>query len=275
MRILIAGCGYVGTRLGIELAVAGHEVAGLRRDPTGLPPEIRPVTADLTDPGSLTALPTELDAVVLAASPDAREAAAYRAAYRDGPENLLTFLANRGDPLRRVVLTTSTAVYGQRNGEWVNEESATEPTSRTGRILVRAEAAMAAAGWHATIVRLGGIYGPGRTRLLEQVRRGEATCPEHPVFTNRIHRDDCAGAIAHLLAVDDPEAVYCAVDHEPVERCALLRWLAEQLGAPQPRVGDGRTRGGSKRVRNDRLVASGYVFRYPTFREGYGALIDR
>lgn len=273
MRVLIAGCGYVGTELGVVLATAGHDVAGLRRDTMDLPPEIRPVAADLTDRGSLAAVPPKLDAVVLAASPDAREAAGYRAAYLDGPRNLLTFLADRGDALQRVVLTTSTAVYGHREGEWVNEDSPTEPTSRTGRILVRAETAVQASGWPCTVVRLGGIYGPGRTRLVEQVRRGEATCPPRPTFTNRIHRDDCAGAIAHVLSLDEPASVYCAVDHEPAERCDVLRWLAERLGAPVPQVGESRSRGGSKRVRNDRLVGSGYVFRYPTFRDGYGALI--
>jgi nucleoside-diphosphate-sugar epimerase len=126
---------------------------------------------------------------------------------------------------------------------------------------------------HRVVLRLGGIYGPGRTRLVDRVRRGEATCPPEPTWTNRIHRDDAAGAIRHLLALDDPEEVYLGVDTDPAERCEVLTWLAERLGAPAPRPGPASRRG-NKRVSSARLQASGYRFRYPTFREGYGAMLD-
>jgi nucleoside-diphosphate-sugar epimerase len=132
----------------------------------------------------------------------------------------------------------------------------------------------------ATVLRLGGIYGPGRTRLIERVRRGLAVCPDGPpLYTNRIHRDDCAGALHHLMNVDQPDQIYIGVDHEPAEQCEILRWLAAQLGVSPPGVeppsgSEVRRHQSNKRCSNAKLMASGYIFRYPAFRDGYMALLD-
>jgi nucleoside-diphosphate-sugar epimerase len=131
-------------------------------------------------------------------------------------------------------------------------------------------------------LRLGGIYGPGRTRLIDGVRAGRATIrPGPPRWTNRIHRDDAAGALRHLigcaLAGAALEAVYVGVDDEPADDAVVLRWLSQRLGAPPPPGADDAAppgRSGNKRCRNARLRATGYAFAYPSFREGYGALID-
>ena len=274
MRVLIAGCGYVGTALGLQLAARGDEVVGLRRDPDGLPAPIRPYAADLTDPESLRGLPP-VDAVVLAMSPGGRDDARYRSTYVEGPTTLMRVLREREDPVQRVLLTSSTAVYGQRDGEWVDETSPTDPASGTAQVLVEAEAAILAEPFPVTVVRLGGIYGPGRTRMLERVRAGEVRCPPSVEYSNRIHRDDAAGALAHLLALDAASDRYLGVDDDPADRCSVYRWLAERLDVEAPAVdpGAGSARG-SKRCSNARLRASGYRLRYPTFREGYAALID-
>lgn len=274
MRILIAGCGYVGTALGLRLAARGDEVHGLRRDPAGLPAAILPIGADLTDPSTLRGLP-KVDAVVLAMSPGGREAERYRSTYIDGPQTLLTTLAERGDAIRRVLFTSSTAVYGQRDGEWVDEDSPTEPASATAQVLVDAERSVLAGPFEATVLRLGGIYGPGRTRMLERVRTGDVRCPPAPEYTNRIHRDDAAGALAHLLDLDVPESVYLGVDSDPADRCTVYRWLAERLGAPTPAVDpEAASSRGSKRCRNDRLLGTGFELRFPSFRDGYGAMLS-
>lgn len=275
MRVLIAGCGYVGTALGLQLSQSGHTVFGLRRDPSHLPSPIRGVGADLRDPDGLaTALPRDLDLVAVTVSPDERSAAAYRRAYVEGPATLLDVLEARAAPPRLVAFTSSTAVYGVTDGAWVDEASPTDPSTATGEVLVEAEQAILARPLPAVVVRFAGIYGPGRTRLVDQVRRGEATCPPAPAYTNRIHRDDCAGVLAHVLTLDTAASTYVAADHDPAERCEVLRWLAQRLAAPAPRVGDvqGR-RGANKRCRNDRLVGSGYRFVFPTFREGYDDIL--
>ena len=279
MKVLIAGCGYVGSALARLLGESGHQVWGLARTPENLPGGARPFPADLTAPESLKNLPPGLDAVVYAASADGFSEDAYTAAYVEGPRHLLAALAEQGQQPRRVVFTSSTGVYGQSGGEWVDETSAAEAEHFSGAVLRRGEEVFRNGPFPAVVARLGGIYGPGRTRLIDRVRGGEATCPEGETrYTNRIHRRDAAGAVAHLLGLDEARDVYLVVDREPAERCEVLRWIARRIGADAPAVvpggGSGRGQRSNKRVSSRRLVASGYEHRYPTFREGYGEMIE-
>lgn len=297
-RVLIAGCGYVGSALALRLASEGDEVFGLRRRPLALGAGVVPLCLDLARPVPSGALPRALDAVVYAVGADAFDDAAYRAAYVDGLRHLLDGLRALDAPPQRLVFVSSTAVYGQRAGERVDESSATEPAGFSGARVLEGERLALAGPVPAIVLRLGGIYGPGRTRLIDAVRAGTARLgPRADDFGNRIHRDDCAGALRHLLGLARPEPIYLAVDREPATERTVLAWIAERLGVPGPPAaapaseaaaeGDAalqrapasparapaRPRG-SKRCSSDRLVASGYVFRWPTFREGYGALIE-
>jgi nucleoside-diphosphate-sugar epimerase len=278
-RILIAGCGYVGSALARARVERGDTVWGLRRHTVDLPPGVEPISADLAVARSLAELP-EVDVVVYAASPGGRDDAFYRTTYVEGLRNLLAVIGKQVQPPRRVIFISSTAVYGQKRGEWVDETSPTQPTHWTGQRLLEAEALLSGSGLPAVVLRLGGIYGPRRTRLVEQVRQGRAAiAPGGPHYTNRIHRDDCAGALGHLIDLEAPEECYLGVDHEPEDEAVVLRWLAGVLGAPAPRVSgsDERQpprRGGNKRCRNARLVASGYAFLYPSYRQGYTAVLS-
>lgn len=275
MRVLIAGCGFVGGALARLLVVDGHEVFGLRRSPDAhVPDGVVPLATDLTAGTDLGAAPGDLDWCVTAISPDGRTQTAYEAAYVSATRNLQRLLEVESPTLDRWVFTSSTAVHGQKNGEWVDEDSSTDPSGFSGRTVLAGERIVRTSGVpRPVVVRLGGIYGPGRTRLVEQVRRGEATCPPEPTYSNRIHRDDAAGVLRHVLLLEEPEQVYLGVDTEPAERCEVLTWLADRLGAPRPGRGEVSTRG-NKRASSARLVASGYEFRYPTFREGYAAVLD-
>ena len=287
-RILIAGCGDVGTVLGQSLHAAGHEVWGLKRRPADLPPAIRPLAADLADPATLTRLPSNLDVIVYSAAAAGFSEAQYRTAYTDGVRNLLSALRETGQQPRRVLFASSTSVYAQHRGEWVDEDSPAEAASFSGRCIRAGERLLWDSPWPAVAVRFGGIYGPGRTRLIDGVRAGTATRPTgDPIYTNRIHRDDCARVLAHLIELPDPERLYIAVDDEPAPLDEVLRWLAGQLGVPEPAPatgfqakpgaeasGDAASRlRASKRCRNARLRASGFRFRYPSYRDGYGALL--
>ena len=267
-RVLIAGCGDVGGELARRLLADGHEVYGLRRRVHLLPAGVRPVAADLQDPDSLRALPDGLDAVCYVAAADGRSPDAYRGAYVDGPRNLLR-AAGRSGSLRRVLYTSSTRVHPQNGGEWVDEDSPTGGDDY-GRILLEGEAAVRDGAAGAVVVRLAGIYGPGRTRLVDRVRAGE---PCSAAYTNRIHRDDCAGLLRHLLQLERPLPLYLGADHEPATQCEVMRWIAGRLGLPAPAPTGTREAAGGKRCRNARLVASGYAFEHRSFRDGYGALL--
>jgi len=279
--VLVAGCGYVGTALAVALRADGHDVFGLRRDPSGLPEGIRPLAFDLSSRAPLV-LPADVDCAVYCVGAKAGTEEAYRAAYVDGLDKLLDALAAQRTPPRRVLFTSSTSVYAQRDGEWVDEDSETEPARFSGRILLEGESHLASSGLPATVVRLGGIYGPGRTSLLARVARGEVTrAPGPPQYTNRIHRDDAAGVLRFLLfgLAGAVRPVYLGVDCEPAAQADVYAFLAEALGVPEPALAaeapaNSARRPGSKRCSNARLLAAGYAFRYPSFREGYQELVE-
>lgn len=282
MRVLIAGCGYVGTELGLRLAERGHRVFGLRRDPSDLPPPIEPVAADLLDHALVDRLP-RVDRVVYAAAAGASTPEAYRRIYVEGVRNLLSALTDpdgaSGSPDRgpdRFVFVSSTGVYGDCEGAPVDETTPTEPESFRGSQVLEGERVAKAGPLPATVLRLGGIYGPGRTRLLDRIRDGTAACPPGgPIWSNRIHRDDAAGALVHLLELPTPDAVYLGVDDRPTPICEVYRTLARMLDAPEPVVDESARRSRSnKRCINRRLRTSGFRFRYPSFEEGYRELIE-
>ena len=278
-RVLIAGCGDVGTQLGVALFGAGHQVWGLRRRVANLPATLIPVAADLNRPRSLEKLPLGLDYVVYLAAADAFTESAYHEAYVAGLGHLLSALGRAAQPVRRVVFASSTGVYGQRDGGWVNETSVTEPPGFSGRTMLKAEETVREGPYPSTIVRFGGIYGPGRRRLVDRVLQRQPCQADPPLYTNRIHRDDCVGTIAHVLALGEPEALSLAVDQAPAPECEVMDWLARRLGvpAPVPRANDRDkvpSERANKRCSNQRLLASGYLFRYPSFVEGYTALLQ-
>ena len=282
-RILIAGCGDVGTALGLMLCERGHEVFGVRRSAQQLPARLHPVSIDVTDRRAVERrLPGAADVVVYAVAAGRRDEDAYRRAYVDGVSTLLDVLEHRAEPPRRVFFVSSTSVYGERDGAWIDEKASLEPRGFAGTSLVAGEQRMLASPIPATVVRFAGIYGPGRGWMIRRAQAGARCAGNPPRFTNRIHRDDCAGVLAHLVErdhVDDAhiDDVYIGVDDAPVEECEVLEWLAARLGAPAPqRVAAGDAAGGAtgKRCSNTRLRASGYRFRYPTYREGYAAVLS-
>lgn len=274
MRVVVAGCGDLGTEVGLRLAAVGHDVVGIRRTPERLPAPLVGLRGDLAA-GRIDGLPPDVEVVVYAAAAGQRSEAAYLGTYVAGPGHVLDALARAGARPRRFVFVSSTAVYGTDDGSWVDEDTPAAPRTATGQLLVDAEVAVQDRAPSPTVVRLSGIYGPGRTRLIDQVREGRAVAPDPPVHANRIHRDDAAAAIVHLLlAVEEPATCYLGSDRAPVPRGEVLRWLAAELGVDPPPTGpDERSRGGDKRCRSDRLVASGFRFAFPTYREGYAAVL--
>ena len=292
-RILIAGCGDVGTALGLTLCRSGHEVFGARRSASLLPSPLQPLALDLTDRRAIERSVPAVDIVVYAVAAGRRDEGAYRRAYVDGVSALLEVLEARAQPPRRVFFVSSTSVYGERAGAWIDETAPLAPRGFAGESLMVGEQRMFDSSIPATVVRFAGIYGPGRGWMIERARAGATCAGNPPKYTNRIHRDDCAGALAHLIACERVDDVYIGVDDAPVEECEVLDWLAARLGAPSPRrigagpsgaesapsgaeaaPGSGAAQASGKRCSNARLRASGYRFRYPTFREGYAAVLE-
>lgn len=271
-RVLLAGCGDLGLRTARCLLARGDEVRALRRTPPAGDAGLRWHRADMTDPASLAGLPRDFTQLVFMPAPDARDPTAYRALFLDGLRHLLAALD--ASPLRRVVLVSSSAVYGEHHGDWVDEETPPAPLGFNGELLLEAERWLATRQVPSVVLRLAGLYGPGRLQLIERLRAGRATVPRSALhWANRIHSDDAAAAIAHLLALPAPRSLYLGVDDTPLPLDALYDRLARLIGAPPPHDGPAPAGVGSKRLSNARLRASGFVPAWPDARDGYAALL--
>ncbi|WP_122089631.1 SDR family oxidoreductase [Halalkalicoccus subterraneus] len=282
MRVAIVGCGYVGLELGRQLTARGHEVWGVRRSDEGITAieeaGFRSVRADLTDLEALSRVP-DADALVFAASSGGRGATAAREVYVEGLRTTIEHFAERADPPDRLVYTSSTGVYGDHGGDWVDERTEIDPTTEKTRVLREAEEIALDSLITGTVVRFAGLYGPDRYRL-ERYLEGPVT----EGYLNMLHRDDAAGVVRYLLEEDLVRGeTVLAVDDEPVGKWGFADWLADQCDLPEPpketkeeRLADAelseparRRILTSKRCSNETLRELGYEFSYPTFREGY------
>ncbi len=272
-RVLLAGCGGVGLRLAKLLRLRGDEVWALRRTPPVAAHDgIHWISADLTAAHSLQDLPSGLTQLVYLPAPDRRDVDTYLALFADGLRNLLT--AASMTTLRRVLMVSSSAVYGEHGAAWVDEETLPAPLGFNGRVLHDVEQWLTAQPVCSVVLRLAGLYGPERLQLLERLRAGLARVPrsvQH--WANRIHVDDAAAAIAHLLQLPEPMDLYLGVDDTPLPLDVLYDHLAWLIDAPLPADGPPPAGVGSKRLSNSRLRASGFAPRWPDARTGYAALL--
>jgi nucleoside-diphosphate-sugar epimerase len=287
MKILIGGCGWLGTALGRRLAAEGHEVIGIRRDPAHEPAlrgaGIEPLTLDLNDDGDRGRLPDDADVVVSAVSAGGRSIEAYRAAYLEATGALLDAAARGG--VRRFVYVGSTGVFGQTDGSEVDEETPPLPSSPTARILVEAEERVLGAGSAAErpgrVVRLSGLYGPGRYGVLERVRSGRlALGPGEDAWMNWCHLEDAVRAVRAAARVDTSRRVFHASDAHPPRRRDFVTWVAGRLGIDPLTVEDGGLGPPSLPRANRRIRAErsrrelGIELAYPSFREGLEPAFD-
>lgn len=263
--MLILGCGDTGCRLAGLLAAAGHAVTGVRRSAFSLP-GVTMLQADVTAPFRLDIPPP--DQVFIILSPDASTREAYERVWLAGLDHIREALA--GFHPRRVFFVSSTSVYGEDRGEWVDEDTPPRPAGFNGEVLLQAEARVAA-WWPATIIRFAGIYGPGRLRLWRWVESGRPVDPG--LWSNRIHVEDAARLLAFLAdrteAGAEIPALYLGVDECPVLQAEVLDWLAEQRGMPPlPRQSPGPGFRG-RRISGQRIRDQGFRFAWPDYRAGY------
>jgi nucleoside-diphosphate-sugar epimerase len=282
---LIMGCGYLGQRVATCLRAQGEHVFGTVRSQTRAleiaAVGIEPVIADVLEPGSLTALP-EVERVFYCVGFDRSAGSSMRAVYVDGLNRAIAALPRS---VTRFVYASSTSVYGQTGGEWVDESSPTYPQHESGRICLEAE--QCASRWPTVrdgsgsliILRFAGLYGPGRVVRRSIVERGEPIAGDPHKFLNLIHIDDAAQAASAALAATVTESVFLISDDRPVTRHEYYSRIATLLGAPEPRFEVPRPGSleadrdaTSKRVANARMKTRlGVDLRYPDFTTGLTA----
>lgn len=269
-RMLIAGCGYVGQAAADLFQAAGWAVEGWTGSArsaasrSAKPYVVRNV--DISQSAQVAECVGSFDAMIHCASSRGGDAETYHRIYLDGTHNLI-----KRFPGAKLLFTSSTSVYAQRDGSWVTEESEAKPMRETGRVLMEAERLVLDRG--GIVVRLAGIYGPGRSALLSKFLGGTAVIDsENDRFVNQVHRDDIASALFMLLRREmGGTQIYNVVDDQPILQSECYHWLARTLNRPLPPIGTSkqqRKRGDSnKRVSNARLRGLGWAPQYSSFPE--------
>ncbi len=293
MSLLIAGSGDLGQTIGqLCQTMPGWQtmpVFALRRHPpnTSSDTHINWIKSDLTIPSALTpvtALANQITHVVYCAAPNERSQADYRATYIDGLKNLVAALkttpstpssqATQATDEPQFLFVSSTAVYDAHATGLIDEDSPTQPQGFNGQIVLEAERWLLANWSQATVLRLSGLYGPTKQSLLRSIEQGRSTMPASDQYwANRIHVEDAARAILHLLS-QRYTGVYIGTDSHPMPLRELYSALAQLLNAPTPSEAAPSPMMGTKQLSNKKLLATGFTLKWPNCLEGYQAIIE-
>lgn len=270
---LIIGCGYLGERVASHWIQNGKEVFALTRSESSaeqLTREgIHPLVGDVTDSKSLGKWPA-VDTVLFAVGYDRTATVSKRTVYVDGLANVVKSFV---DTPKRFIYVSSTSVYGQSNGEWIDEDSETNPETEGGKICLEAEQVLMSQIPTANVLRLSGIYGPNRLLSRVESLRAKTPLPGDPkAWLNLIHVDDAVRAVLACESSGLSGRCYLVSDNRPIQRREYYSLLASAVNAPPPTFDGSRARHSSglgKRCRNDRIKNElSFEFQFPTLDEG-------
>jgi len=274
--LLLIGCGDLGQRVGKTLISAGWQVTAVRRNPPRDNTDFNWIAADYATPGSLDfAQNLRPDIVLTSFTPTSMDLPGYRRGFAAAATNVLSGLGEHQP--QQLIMVSSTRVYAEKDGGWIDEDSPLSSSDERALAIIDAEQKFLQSGMHASVVRFGGVYGDPHGRLLTRIAAGQIT-PADPVrYTNRIHRQDCAGFLVHLIRLamsgQPLEAAYNGVDDDPAPAHDVECWIANALGVDIENTdAPSRQPTNHKRCRNTRLRASGYELLYPDYRAGYAAV---
>ncbi len=274
-KILIVGCGDLGAAIAKRLVDEEHEVVGLRRS-IQTSPRMQMLQGDVADAASLQALVALMPEIVIyCVAASGQTDAAYQAQYVTGLKNILAS-QSRNQQLQHVFFVSSTRVYGQETTAILDESITALPADFGGERLLEAEHLLSSLPCNATTLRLSGIYGPGRLRMIN-LAKSPQQWPSKNSWSNRIHRDDAADFIVFLvqriLTEQAIASCYIVTDSKPVSQYEVLTWLAKKMQLALPGNSSVEAQGG-KRLSNQLMLSSGFQLRYPDFSVGYQALIN-
>ncbi|MAD58443.1 MAG: hypothetical protein CMK44_07725 [Porticoccus sp.] len=297
MKVLFAGCGDIGVRVIRTLSdnnLYGHwQTLAMRREPSALPSDIEAIKGDLCDSENFLFIldNSNIDIIVITLTPDYMSDQGYLDSYVTGANVLKSTLKKLSYRPQLIVWVSSTGVYSQCCGEWVDESSVASSKSYRGKRLLEAENIVKSISEElsvdentsikSVIIRFSGIYGPYRGRLLNNIKEGRIA-PKYPIiWTNRIHVDDCVGIIIHILKLYSQKKyvsdLYIGTDDQPVPTHEIQTWLANQMGViPTQKNEISKQLGGqnpNRRCSNKLIKDSGYTFIFSNFKEGYKSLL--
>lgn len=270
-HIQIAGAGYLGSRIADYFQQKKQKVTALVHSAASVEKlksrSISALSVDLLNSNSLTSIPPA-NFIVISVAPRDYSMEGYRNIYLDGIKNYLSALAKHPKPFL-IVYISSTGIYSEDNGNWVDADILPNPKTEKARILLAAENQVLQSGYPACILRLSGIYGPARNRI-EKIKQG--TIPEKNVWTNLIHVDDAVSMIPILFKSAKTGNIYLGTDNQPFTQQEFLDWLCPQLNVSIPDLESKNLTG--KRCSNQKLKELGWKPSFSTFKEGYSSLLS-
>lgn len=283
MKTLVVGCGYVGTKLGEALIAKGHEVWALRRDEAALvklsASGFKTIHADIKRSSTFGNFEF-FDYVIFAQAPS-QGSDNYRDTYYLGAKNILKILENQKP--KKIIFISSTSVYSTKDGSWVDESTnpmkesyESAESEANAKCLLDTERLVLSQDAPAIVLRLGGIYGPGRNRL-RLIKEGKMRPSFDESYTNRIHVEDIVSAILCLFEKGKPGEIYLGVDNYPSTQKEFYSWICEKLKIRPDKnqaASETRRHGSNKRCSNEKIKELGLYFKYPSFKEGYLAILD-
>ncbi len=269
--ILLTGFGKIAQQLATQLLNDDHSVIGVSRSKKSLEhSNFTSITCDLTQPIKENLLGSSIDIAIITLTPDGYTDEDYRKSYLEATQNIVNYLNGTSTPL---IFVSSTRVYGQTQGEWVDEQSPTVPADEKGEILLQTEQLVLNYSSHNCVVRFTGIYGEGRNRFLKKIEQGAELQKSPPYYTNRIHQDDCVGILKLIidkkLSCNSTESIYIGCDDDNAPIFEVAEWIAQQFNFPAPRAKSEKSVTQNKRCSNKKIKELGYSFIYPSFKDGY------
>lgn len=275
MQVLQVGCGALGALIAQATLAQGHALTVVRRSAASVPAGARLLQADVVSGEGVSVLADQQPALLLyCLAPAERSDHAYRQTYAQGLRTVLaTVDCSR---LRHVFFVSSTRVYGDNDGGWVNDETLARPADAAGAALLEAEQVLGSLACGHTALRVSGIYGPERRYLLRMAQT-PALWPSQQSWTNRIHEQDIVGALMHFYRQVEAGVVlpaHCILsDGAPVLQHEVLQWIARYMDWPLPPSPVAVLQTG-KRLQNQRLQASGYGVQFANYQAGYLPLLQ-
>ena len=277
-QVLIVGCGDLGGTVAAQLILLGVDVTGVRRSTSHMD-GVAIIQADVTAPESLAALKLiQPEILIYSVAANAQTDAQYKAHYVDGLQHVLSTQAEN-KRLRHVFFVSSSRVYGQITDVLLDEAESAIPADFGGKRLLEAESLLTTISCASTVLRLSGIYGESRLRMLNLAKLPQSW-PVQNSWSNRIHRDDAAAFIVFLvrqvLAGIRLQNCYIVTDSMPAPQHEVLRWLASQLQIEeQPDFIADMPAEGGKRLSNKAMLETGFSLQYPDFKAGYQAVMSK
>jgi nucleoside-diphosphate-sugar epimerase len=283
MSSLIIGCGYLGRRVAQLCQDEGDEVAVVTRSSrrgaelvqAGFPT----LVADVTRPETLDALPAARR-VVFCVGFAGNHGLSRRQVHVAGLAAVLDRIAEVGT---RFVFVSTTGVLGDAAGAWVDDTTPCRPTRAAGRAFLEAEQTLRRyrCAEQSAILRMAGLYGPGRVARLDEIRAGRPLEVAAANYMNVIHVEDAARMVLAAWNRAKTPETYLVSDGQPVYRRDFYRYLAKVLDAPAPRFVEPapetameRHDATNKRVDSRRVLADlGVPLVYPSYREGLASIL--